>query len=168
MIKSEIMKKNAYLILVIMMLGACQLNQTNNNTNTETEKLNQFMDDWHQAAAVADEKLFFDCLDSNSVYLGTDPDERWLKHEFMEWGMVYFQRDTAWAFKPYNRKWDFSDDMNYAWFDELLETHMGVCRGSGVLKKYPEGWKIKHYHLAITLPNDKMNEYRDLLEIPLK
>ncbi len=122
------------------------------------------MDNWHHAAAIADEDVFFGSLDSNAVYLGTDPQERWLKHEFMEWGMKYFERDTAWAFTPYNRTWKFSEDMQYAWFDELLETHMGICRGSGVVKRYKDGWKIKHYNLALTLPNELMNDYRILID----
>jgi len=82
--------------------------------------------------------------------------------------MKYFQRDTAWAFIPYNRTWEFSEDMQYAWFDELLETHMGICRGSGVLIKYPDGWKIKQYNLALTLPNNKMNAFRKLVNVPIK
>jgi hypothetical protein len=130
--------------------------------------LNILMDSWHQAAAVADEDVFFGFLDSNAVYLGTDPGERWLKHEFMDWGLKYFQRDTAWVFVPYNRIWSFSEDFQYAWFDELLETHMGICRGSGVLKMDQNKWKIQQYNLALTLPNDKMNGFRELQNVPLK
>ncbi|MBK7406995.1 MAG: nuclear transport factor 2 family protein [Saprospirales bacterium] len=36
---------------------------------------------------------------------------------------------------------------------------MGHCRGSGVLRLYPEGWKIEHYNLAVTVPNEKMDRY---------
>lgn len=140
----------------------------NFNPDSEIKILNQFMDDWHHSAAIADENVFFGSLDSNAVYLGTDPEERWTKKEFMDWGLKYFERDTAWAFKPYNRNWQFSNDGKYAWFDELLETHMGICRGSGVVKKYPDGWKIQHYNLAVAIPNDKMNDYRRLINIPVK
>jgi hypothetical protein len=31
---------------------------------------------------------------------------------------------------------------------------MGTCRGSGVLEKTTNGWKIKQYVLSITIPND--------------
>jgi hypothetical protein len=31
-----------------------------------------------------------------------------------------------------------------AWFDELLNTQMKICRGSGV-SKVGNDWKIKHY-----------------------
>jgi hypothetical protein len=36
-----------------------------------------------------------------------------------------------------------------AWFDELLNTQMKICRGSGVLvKKIGQEWKIKQYVLS--------------------
>jgi hypothetical protein len=37
-----------------------------------------------------------------------------------------------------------------AWFDELLNTQMKICRGSGVLVKIDGKWKIKHYVLSMT------------------
>jgi len=50
-----------------------------------------------------------------------------------------------------------------AWFDELLDTWMGACRGSGVLRKTSDGWKIAHYNLALTVPNEKMNQVIDVI-----
>jgi hypothetical protein len=41
-----------------------------------------------------------------------------------------------------------------AWFDELLNTQMKICRGSGVLVKIGQEWKIKQYVLSMTIPND--------------
>jgi hypothetical protein len=41
-----------------------------------------------------------------------------------------------------------------AWFDELLDTQMKICRGSGVLVKIDGEWKIQHYVLSMTVPND--------------
>lgn len=156
--------RNTILVMVsLILLFSCQISKNKVNVETEINSLNVFIDNWHHAATVADEEIFFGSLDSNAVYLGTDPDERWLKHEFMDWGMKYFERDTAWAFTPYNRFWEFSDDMNYAWFDELLETHMGICRGSGIVKRYGNTWKIKHYNLALTLPNEQMSDYKKMI-----
>ncbi len=31
---------------------------------------------------------------------------------------------------------------------------MGTCRGSGVLEKKENSWKIKHYVLSVAIPND--------------
>ena len=162
------MKKIIYLLLCSNLLLSCNNSDKFINEEAEKNTLNIFIDNWHHAATIADEELFFGSLDSNAVYLGTDPDERWFKDEFVNWGMKYFERDTAWDFTPYNRNWEFSEDMNYAWFDELLETHMGICRGSGVVKRNKEGWKIKHYNLALTLPNEKLNEYRKLIKKDLE
>ncbi len=158
------MKKYNLVIICSIILFACN----HMDKDKEEVKLNQFMDEWHHSAAIADEDIFFGSLDSNAVYLGTDPNERWLKHEFMDWGLKYFERDTAWAFTPYNRVWEFSEDMSYAWFDELLKTHMGICRGSGVVKRYNDEWKIKHYNLALTISNDKMNDYKKIIDIENK
>ncbi|HAN17479.1 MAG TPA: hypothetical protein DCQ24_02295 [Bacteroidales bacterium] len=152
-------KKISCILLGLSILSCTRSSVTNNSTINE---LNTFMDEWHHAAAIADEDVFFNSLDTNAVYLGTDPKERWLKHEFKIWAMPYFQRDTAWAFKPYSRTWSFSENGEIAWFDELLETHMGICRGSGVLIKINSVWKIKQYNLTLTLPNEKMNEFRKI------
>jgi hypothetical protein len=35
---------------------------------------------------------------------------------------------------------------------------MKICRGSGVLVKIGKEWKIKHYVLSMTIPNDNTNE----------
>jgi hypothetical protein len=42
-----------------------------------------------------------------------------------------------------------------AWFDEL-STQMKICRGSGVLVKIGNDWKIKHYVLSMTVPNENV------------
>ena len=159
------MKKIIFLLLSSAILISCSDLSKKVDKEIEIKILNEFINNWHQAAAVADEDVFFGSLDSTAVYLGTDPGERWLKYDFMDWGMKYFERDTAWAFIPYKRNWEFSNDMTYAWFDELLETHMGICRGSGIVEKTEGAWKIKHYNLALTLPNELMNDYRKLVRI---
>ncbi len=33
---------------------------------------------------------------------------------------------------------------------------MGVCRGSGVVKKIDDTWKIQHYVLSIAVPNENV------------
>jgi hypothetical protein len=44
------------------------------------------------------------------------------------------------------------------WFDELLLTQMKICRGSGVLIQENGQWRIKHYVLSMTIPNDTTDE----------
>jgi hypothetical protein len=35
---------------------------------------------------------------------------------------------------------------------------MKICRGSGVLIKEGKNWKIAHYVLSMTIPNDTIDE----------
>ena len=40
---------------------------------------------------------------------------------------------------------------------------MGECRGSGVMIKTKDGWKLSHYHLSVTVPNEKIQGFIDLV-----
>jgi hypothetical protein len=41
---------------------------------------------------------------------------------------------------------------------------MGVCRGSGVLEKTASGWKIRQYHLSVTVPNEVIRDFIKLID----
>ncbi len=131
--------------------------------NTDLGAINQLMDAWHHAAAVADEEKFFGSMTPDGIYLGTDASERWLRDEMKEWSKKYFERESAWAFTAHHRHVYFSSNGQIAWFEEQLDTWMGPCRGSGVLQKTGDGWKIRHYNLAVAVANDVVNEYIKLL-----
>jgi hypothetical protein len=124
--------------------------------------LDKLMDAWHHAAATADEEVFFGTMSADGIYLGTDATERWLRDSMAVWAEPYFQRDVAWAFTPKERFWQLSDDGQTAWFDEHLDSWMGVVRGSGVLSLKPDGhtWELRHYNLAMAVPNEKMDAVR--------
>jgi len=126
--------------------------------------IDSLLDAWHHAAAVADEDTFFGRMTAGAIYLGTDATERWQRDDMKAWSKEYFERDSAWAFTPKNRQVYLSADGRMAWFEELLDTWMGVCRGSGVLQKTSGGWKIKHYNLAVTVPNDLMEGFIELVK----
>jgi hypothetical protein len=112
------------------------------------------LDDWHHAAAVADEARYFGHFAANGVFMGTDATERWTVSECRDWAKPHFQSKKAWNFKPRNRQIAFSADGNTAWFDEMLDTpNLGVCRGSGVLVRGSGGWKIAQYNLSVAIPN---------------
>jgi hypothetical protein len=93
-----------------------------------------------------------------AVFVGTDATEHWTREAFMDFSKPYFDRGNAWNFKPVQRNLYLSSDEQSAWFDELLDTWMLLCRGSGVMVKTPEGWKIAHYVLSVTIPNDAIQE----------
>jgi len=95
----------------------------------------------------------------DAVYIGTDATERWQREEMRAWAKEYFEGESAWAFKPYDRHIVIAEDGRSAWWDEKLDTWMGICRGSGVLTKTSQGWKISHYHLSVTVPNEKIEGF---------
>jgi len=87
-----------------------------------------------------------------------------LRDEIRTWSEKYFARDTAWAFNPYDRQVYFSSDAKTAWFEELLETWMGPCRGSGVLSYTKDGWKLEHYNLAMLIDNEDVEEVLKIIQ----
>ena len=109
----------------------------------------------HAAAAAADEEKYFSLFTPDAVFLGTDATERWTREEFRKWAHPYFATGKAWTYKATARWIDFAPDRRVAWFDELLENaRLGTCRGSGVLVRSGETWKIAQYNLSIPIPND--------------
>ncbi|TQF17404.1 nuclear transport factor 2 family protein [Myxococcus llanfairpwllgwyngyllgogerychwyrndrobwllllantysiliogogogochensis] len=117
------------------------------------------LDDWHKAAAQADEARYFGYFTPDAVYMGTDATERWTRDEFRAWSKPYFSKGKAWSFKAVSRHITVSKDGAVAWFDETLDTpNLGPSRGSGVLVKDGGTWKIAQYNLSIPIPNDLMDE----------
>lgn len=133
-------------------------------TDAQSEVV-KLLDDWHLAAAKADEEGYFKHLSEDSIYLGTDATERWNKTEFRKFAHPYFAKGKAWTFAAVKRGVQFSKDGKVAWFDEELKTQgLGPARGSGVLVLEKDGWKIVQYNLAITIPNDTFPAVKKLLE----
>lgn len=119
---------------------------------------------WHNAAAQADEDVYFGLMTDESIFLGTDATERWSKQEFIKWSEPYFNRDSAWKISAAKRFIIVRPGDFIAWFDEDLTTSMGPARGSGVLIKEGDEWKIAHYNLALTIPNDIIPQVKALVE----
>nr|WP_255208082.1 MULTISPECIES: nuclear transport factor 2 family protein [unclassified Myxococcus] len=123
------------------------------------------LDDWHQAAAAADEARYFGHFTEDAVYLGTDATERWTRDAFRAWAKPYFAKGKAWNFKATSRHIALSKDGAVAWFDETLDTpNLGPSRGSGVLVKDGGAWKIAQYNLSIPVPNDVLPEVKRRIE----
>lgn len=126
------------------------------------QEIHNLIDNWHHAAAVADEETFFGSMTEGARYIGTDENENWAREELKEWSKAFFDRDSAWDFKKKTRNVYLYTDGEIGWFDETLDTWMGVCRGSGVVVLTDEGWKIKHYVLSVAVPNDKIDAYLEI------
>ncbi len=131
--------------------------------NKEIEELNNLLNEWHLAATNANANGFFEFMHSDCIYIGTDETERWTKDEFVKFAKPYFDKGKAWDFKPIERAIYFSKNKKFAWFNETLSTWMGICRSSGVLEKYGKKWKLKHYHLSVTIQNEKIKEFIELI-----
>jgi ketosteroid isomerase-like protein len=127
--------------------------------------LKAVLDDWHKAAADADEARYFSHFTADAVFLGTDATERWTRDEFRKWAAPYFARKKAWSFKATRRHLTLSKDGSIAWFDEELATpNLGPARGSGVLIKEGPDWKIAQYNLSVPIPNDVFSDVKKLIE----
>lgn len=126
----------------------------------EKEKtlINSMLDSFNRAAAKADFDNYFSFYTEDAIFTGTDATERWDKPAFMKWAKPIFERGRAWNFTALERHIYFDKTGNVGWFDELLNTEMKICRGSGVLIKEGNNWKLKQYILSTTIPNDKLDE----------
>ncbi len=116
-------------------------------------RVNAFIDEWHDDAAHA-RLAYFDKMAKDGIYIGTDKTELWNRDEFKAWARRFFERKSAWAFKATKRNVYMSEDQKFIWFDELLDTQMGVCQASGVIRKTDKGFEIQHYQLSIAVPNE--------------
>jgi ketosteroid isomerase-like protein len=117
--------------------------------------INTMLDDWHDAAAKADESRYFGAMSPDFVFLGTDATERWELEAFRAFSHPYFAKGTAWTFVPRDRHVILSPRGDVAWFDEKLDSaSYGECRGTGVARRIDGAWKIAHYNLTIPIPND--------------
>ncbi|WP_231494711.1 nuclear transport factor 2 family protein [Polaribacter sp. Hel_I_88] len=119
--------------------------------------VNTLLNDWHLAASEANFENYFSKMDSISVFIGTDATENWNKEQFINYSKPYFDKGKAWSFNTLERNIYLNNSGTFVWFDELLNTQMGTCRGSGVLEKKGNSWKIKHYVLSIAIPNEDVN-----------
>jgi ketosteroid isomerase-like protein len=123
------------------------------------------LEDFHDAAARADEERYFAHFAPSGVFLGTDATERWDVAAFRAFSHPFFARGKAWAFRATRRAVVVRGET--AWFDEDLATDtLGPARGSGVLVFRDGRWLIEQYVLSITVPNQRLRDVRELLESP--
>jgi ketosteroid isomerase-like protein len=122
--------------------------------------VNQVIDHWHKAAADADFDTYINLMTTDAVFIGTDATENWQLAEFKRFAKPYFDRGKAWSFTSIERNIYTANGVVY--FDELLSTQMGVCRGSGILKKENGSYRIAHYVLSIAVPNENVESLTEM------
>ena len=123
------------------------------------------LDDWHAAAAAADERRYFSHFDEAAIFFGTDPAERWTVAEFRAYAHPHFARGKAWAFRAVRRAVFFAADGRTAWIDEDLDTpNLGPARGTGVLVRPRDRWRIAQYNLSVPIPNGIFKDVKAQIE----
>jgi hypothetical protein len=148
-LNSNLMRKIVFVLLIVV--ASCK--PTKERVVSNNNQVNDLLDSWHKAAAEAKFDTYFDKMTEDAVFIGTDATENWGKPAFQEFAKPYFDKGKAWNFTVLERHIYFDQSKKIAWFDELLNTQMKICRGSGVLVKIDGKWKIKHYVLSMTIPN---------------
>jgi len=138
------------------------------NTNDKKE-INKVLDDLHYYASKADGKNYFNLFDEDAVFFGTDSKERWPIAEFKTYTTKRFSDGIGWTYYAINRNIYIDKDKNTAWFDEELNNDKyGVFRGTGVLIKTENGWKISQYNLLLPIPNELLIDYSKQIKMFLK
>jgi hypothetical protein len=124
------------------------------------------LDDFHAAAAVADEARYFAHFAPDAVFLGTDPSERWRVVEFRAYAHAHFAKGKGWTYEPGRRAISSSPDGDVVWFDEdLKNAHLGLARGTGVLVRKNGRLLIAQYNLTVPIPNEKMDDVVHLVDV---
>ena len=142
------------IIVLAIAFYACNESPTAVTGKATDEKLiAATLDSFNRAAARADFEKYFSYYTDDAIFTGTDATERWDKKAFMEWAKPIFDRGRAWDFTAIERHIYFDKTGNLAWFDELLNTQMKICRGSGVMIKRGDEWKVQQYILSAMVPN---------------
>ncbi|WP_235817894.1 nuclear transport factor 2 family protein [Formosa haliotis] len=147
---------------IFMLIPVCVLNaQTLHSENIQQDStiktaISKSLDAWHKAASEANFNAYFNLMTCDAVFVGTDASEHWDIQAFKAYSKPHFDAGKAWSFTALERHIYVSEPSKLAWFDELLKTQMGVCRGSGVMEYVKGTWKIAHYVLSATIPNPDM------------
>ena len=137
--------------------------------NNDKVYINKVLDDLHLFASQAKGKEYFKLFDDDAIFFGTDANERWTKLKFQEYAMERFKTGSGWTYNSISRNIYLDNDKNTAWFDEELNNEKyGVFRGTGVLVKSNNIWKIKQYNLLLPIPNDLLIEYSKEIKLFLK
>jgi hypothetical protein len=152
------MKKTTIFLTFILFIFSFTAISAQAKYEKEKTEIAAMLDGFNVAAAKADFTTYFNYFAEESTFIGTDATEIWDKKAFMSWAKPYFDKKKTWNFTSLKRNIYFSKNGNLAWFDELLDTQMKICRGSGIVEKIDGQWKVKQYVLSVTVPNEVVDK----------
>ena len=131
-----------------------------NLSNIEKVEINKILDNLHKYASEANGEKYFQLFSDQAVFHGTDLNERWSIDEFKKYAQNRFDSGTGWSYKSLERNIFINSSNTTAWFDEILiNEKYGKFRGTGVLSKIDDMWKIDQYNLLLPIPNDLLLKY---------
>jgi len=165
--KQKMMKAIIQILLVTSissLLFSCNESSTKQTTIAATDvadskkQIASMLDSFNVAAANADYARYFNFYTEDATFNGTDATENWDKAAYMVWAKPFFDKKTTWNFTALKRNIYFGKNADVAWFEELLNTQMKICRGSGVVIKVGNDWKVQQYVLSTTIPNSQLDK----------
>jgi peptidyl-prolyl cis-trans isomerase A (cyclophilin A) len=122
---------------------------------SDKKAINTLLDNFHDAADKGDKARYLGYFTSDGVFMGTDDWERWPLEIFTQYVSKRFKDGKGWSYRSVERHVNFSPSGDTAWFDEITESaKWGRFRGTGVLVKQQEGWRLAHYAMSFLLPNE--------------
>jgi len=158
-------------VLIAACLGGCDtLEKTGDAFGSAGGEMNRsdidaVLDDWHLAASEGNMDRYFDAMTEGAVFLGTDATERWTREEFRVFAGPHFADGHGWTYHPRDRFIKTNAYGDVAWIDEILDhDSYGVLRGTAVLRRNGEDWRIAHYSLTFLVPNDVSKGVVDVIE----
>jgi len=138
------------LVLFALVTGLC----LHTAAGAGEAEVSNTLDEFHAAAARGDSEAYFAVMTDAVVFLGTDATERWQGQAFRKFVLEHFGEGRGWTYTPGARHIDMAPGGKWAFFDELLQhDRLGQCRGSGVLVREGDAWKIAQYNLSVPVPN---------------
>ncbi len=160
------LSRGAVVTAVIAALAGCAVNRPGGGGGVthDVVAIARVLDDFHEAAAEADFDRYFGHFTPDAVFLGTDGGERWTRAEFEAYAKQRFDSGGGWTYHPRERHVAIDAGGTIGWFDELLRNDKyGLCRGTGVVVRGDEGWKIAQYSLTFVVPNDAARSVVDTI-----
>ena len=133
----------------------------------EEQAIGELIDNFHAAAAAADQERYLGYMTEDAVFMGTDEWERWPKNpDFAEYVAGRFEGGTGWTYRSVERVIKVAESGGIAWFDEVVFSEAnGRFRGTGVAVKSGDEWKIAHYAMSFLIFNEN---WEDVIELTKK
>lgn len=152
--------------IILLLAGVSPMLASANESEAAIE-IGQVVDDFHDAAAHGDRDRYLGHLTDDAVFMGTDEWERWPKHpDFVDYVNGRFKDGSGWNYRSVDRKIRVADSGDFAWFDEVVYSEAnGRFRGTGVVVRESDGWKIAHYAMSFLVLNEN---WEDVIELTKK